>query len=275
MKNILVPTDLKTSSQHVLNYAADLALETGSAMTLLHCFQIPNTVSEIPVTSLSLQYAEQQVATELEQIAGRLKLRTGNKVDIEIVERLGDVVECIDIYCREKGAWAVVMGSESMGALERFVLGGKTIEAVRYVNKPIIVVGKNQVFAPFKKMGFACDLREVNDSLHLEELALFFANFQPELHILHVNPDATGMKSEETLTESMTLSKMLQAYKPHFHFLSGANIEKAIGDYITRHNIDLLLLVPKKNHLLSRLFGRTHINHWLTNATVPVLTIKA
>ena len=49
MKHIIVATDFSVPAEHAMLYAGQLAQKTGSGLILLHVFQVPVSMSEVPV----------------------------------------------------------------------------------------------------------------------------------------------------------------------------------------------------------------------------------
>ena len=52
MSTIIVPTDFSPISINALHYAIGLAEETGSELILFNAFQIPVSLSEIPIPGI-------------------------------------------------------------------------------------------------------------------------------------------------------------------------------------------------------------------------------
>jgi len=50
-------------------------------------------------------------------------------------------------------------------------------------------------------------------------------------------------------------------------------MEKGITDFAEQQKIDLLITVPKKHNLLSKLFQHSHSKRLVLQAHVPVLSI--
>src|SRR5688572_17287919 len=55
MKSILVATDFSQSADNAMNYAASLALNLGANLILLHVYQIPISMSDVPVLMVSAE----------------------------------------------------------------------------------------------------------------------------------------------------------------------------------------------------------------------------
>ena len=61
MKIIIVPTDFSPVSENAVRYAVNMAKEIGTSVTLVHVYQIPVSMSDVPVAMVS--------AEELHEIA--------------------------------------------------------------------------------------------------------------------------------------------------------------------------------------------------------------
>jgi nucleotide-binding universal stress UspA family protein len=55
MKTILVPIDFSPSSDNAMNYAAYLAAKVGASLLLVHVYQIPVSMNDMPVLMVSAE----------------------------------------------------------------------------------------------------------------------------------------------------------------------------------------------------------------------------
>ena len=274
MKTIVVPTDFSTISLNAVNYAADLACVIGTNLSLIHVCIIPITLSEVPPPTINMEELVTDAEEKIRELKEKINYRLGEKLTIYTVVKQGDVVSEIDEYCNTVNPYAVVMGAESYGAFERFLIGGgKTISSMRKLSWPLIVVPPEVKFVSMKKIGLACDLRDVVETIPGNEIKSLVTEFHAELHVLHVNKEGEDDLEPESVEESGLLQEILVGLNPKYHFIRGTDIEKSISEFAEQNELDLLIVIPKKHNLISKMFQHSHSKRLVLQTHVPVMAI--
>jgi nucleotide-binding universal stress UspA family protein len=274
MKTIVAPTDFSTASLNAVNYAADMACVIGTSLSLLHVCPIPVSFSDVPAPAYSTAELVADAEEQMKLVKEKLLYRTKDRIKVTTEVKQGDVVLGIDELCHAVNPYAVVMATESNGAFERFLFGGKTINAVRELNWPLIIVPPDVQFTSLKKIGLACDLKNVIDTIPVKEIKNLVKEFHAELHVLHANTESDGTLTAETVEESGWLQEILGDLNPEYHFIKGADdIEQSINEFAEKNNLDLLIVIPKKHNLISKIFKHSHTKQLVLHAHVPVMAI--
>ena len=109
------------------------------------------------------------------------------------------------------------------------------------MNIPVIVIPPGAKFKEIKKIGLACDFKQVVDSTPVSEIREFVKLFNAELDVLNVdykkkNPDA------EKPEQSLLLDTLLQDLNPSYFFIDNPVVEDGINEFAEKNNIDLLLI---------------------------------
>jgi nucleotide-binding universal stress UspA family protein len=274
MKTIIAPTDFSATSLNAVNYAADMACVIGTSLSLLHVCPIPVSLSDVPSPAYSTAELVANAEEQMKTVRENILYRTKDRIKINTEVKQGDVVLGIDEYCHTINPYAVVMATESNSAFERFLFGGKTINAVRQLAWPLIVVPPGVQFTSIKKIGLACDLKNVTDTIPVKEIKDLVKEFRAELHVLHATNQADGTLTAETVEESGWLQEILAGLNPEYHFIKGAaDIEQSINDFAEKNNLDLLIVIPKKHNLISKIFQHSHAKQLVLHAHVPVMAI--
>jgi nucleotide-binding universal stress UspA family protein len=157
--------------------------------------------------------------------------------------------------------------------VDRVFFGSNTINAMRQLTCPLIVVPPDAKFTNIKKIGLACDLVKVADTLPREEIKLLVNEFNAELHILHVNTENETHFSPVTITESGSLQRMLQDLNPQYHFLNNTDVEEGLSQFAEANKLDLLIVVPRKHSIIESLFRKSHSKKMILHTHVPVMAI--
>ena len=273
MKPIIAPTDFSAVSLNAVNYAADMANLLGVHLNIFHVYAIPVPVSEVPVPVFNIQELESEARSRIDELKDRLITRTGGRIVISTEVRPGNVLSEIISWCKELKPYAVIMGAENTTTFERVLFGGKTVEALKQLEWPLVVVPPFVEFKNIRKIGFACDFREVVESVRVQEIRSIVEEFKAELHVLHVSEETGDAFSPETIEESALLNEMLTGLHPKYHFIKEANVEEALSNYAEKNNLDLLIIIPKTHNLISKIFQHRHSKQLVLHTHVPVLAL--
>lgn len=273
MKTIVAPTDFSRVSINAVHYAADMACMLRTRLTLFHVYAIPQAVSEIPVPGYSIDEIKYDAETKIGALKESLLDRTGEKVIIHTELRAGDMLPTLTGYCAETSPYAVVIGAESLQGLERFVLGGKTTGAVKRLQSPLFIVPADAKFKRIAKIGLACDLINVTETVRVEEIRELVDEFSAELHVLNISEDSKAVAGRVSAGEEGRLRELLGELYPRYHFINDADVEHGIIDFAEKEKLDLLIIIPKKHHLLSKLFNPSHSQRLVLHTKLPIMSL--
>jgi hypothetical protein len=80
------------------------------------------------------------------------------------------------------------MGAKGKTGLEKVVFGSTTLTAIRHLAWPVICVPPGKEFgAGIKKIGFACDFKQVARSTPVQFIRQIVKELKAELHVLNVD----------------------------------------------------------------------------------------
>lgn len=272
MKTIVAPTDFSGSSINAVNYAADLALFTGHSLSILHVYSIPVPVSDtIPVIPVAEVYSDAK--KEMEKLGAELTSRTKGKLTIITEIRQGAVMNEIYNYCQSTNPWMVVMGAEKAGKLERFLLGGRTTDAIKNLQWPLIIVPGDAKFQAIHRVGLACDLKNVEDTISVKHIETLVWTFKAELYVLHVSNELGARFEDEAIAQTESLRDMIKHLNPQYKFINDTNVEKGIDEFAQLHHVDLLIVFPKRHGFLHKLFYGSQSKRIALTSHVPLVSI--
>jgi nucleotide-binding universal stress UspA family protein len=273
MKTIIIPTDFSPVATNALHYGIEMAKKINASLLLFHVYQVPVSFTDVPVVLVSVdelqKIAEDQIATlkkEVEHI-------TSGAVKVYTETRLGNVADEIENLCSKINPFAVVMGSKGSTGLEKAIFGSNTLTAIKHLTWPIICVPPGKTFGDgIKKIGFACDFRDVVQTTPTNFIKEFQKEFNAELHVLNVDYHHKHF-SADTPSESALLHTMLEDSKPEYHFIEHKDIEDGINEFAEKNNLDLIITIPKKHKLLEGIFKPSSTKQLVYQSHVPVMCI--
>ena len=272
MKTIVVPTDFSDISNNAMEYAIGLAKNTGSSILLFHAYQVPVSMTDVPIVLVSVEDLQKNAEGKMADVKASVEQATGGAIKIYAETKLGDTVDELENICSHVKPFAVVMGTKGATGLERVFFGSTTLTTIKHLSWPVIVVPPGKRFSEIKKIGFACDFREVVKTTPTHFIKDFVSEFHADLHVLNVDYKSAHFKPE-TPEESALLHTMLEDLNPKYDFIEDENIEAGIERFAEKNNLDLVITIPKKHKLLEGLFKKSHTRELVFHSQVPIMCV--
>jgi nucleotide-binding universal stress UspA family protein len=274
MNTILALTNFTPISINAVNYAANVAAFIHAELQIINICELPVAFTEVPLATYDVDRLVKDAERQLADLKQTVTNRLPNLISIETIVKQGDILSEINRYCEELQPFAVVMGAETATSFEQFMFGGKTVSAVHQLQWPIMVVPEDVQFKGIKKIGLACDFKNVIDSVPAAEIKLMVHHFNAELHVVNVYPEKLGGSlSASDVAESGLLQTMLQDLNPLYHFISDNDVEQSINDFADKNELDMLIIIPKKHLLINKIFQHSYSKRMVLQMRVPVLAI--
>lgn len=273
MKTIIVPTDFSPVATNALHYAVDMAKKIQASLLLLHIYQVPVSFTDAPIVLVSIEDLRKAAEERIHKLKGEVDHLTSGSIKIYTETRLGNVSDELENVCNKINPFAVVMGTKGSTGMERVLFGSNTLTAIRHLTWPVICVPPGKIFGHgIKRIGFACDFKNVVETTPTKFIKEFVKTFDAELHVLNVNVGVQG-PDEEKPEQSVLLQTMLEEIKPEYHFIQHHDIEDAVNEFADGNNLDLVISIPKKHKLLENIFQSSSSKQLVYQSHVPVMCI--
>ncbi len=261
MKTIIAATDFSAPAENAMLYAASMASKVQASLLLLHVYQIPVSMAEVPVLMISAEElrhaAEESLAQAKATIAASFPL-----LEVSTESRLGEVTEELNELCKTIKPLAVITGKHGSSGLERLFFGSTSLSIVRHANYPVIVVPDQTTSREIRNVALAID--DLKDQLPKEKIKDFIQLTGAQLHIVHVQSNKTA-SGELNEIVSFLGSKCITIHSDEFF--------NGLQNYLVEHSIDMLIILPHKHSFMERLTFRTHTEELLKKLTIPVACI--
>ena len=274
MKTIIVPTDFSPVSNNATNYAVDMALAINANILLLNVYNIPVAFSgDAPMLLVSVEELKEESETALKKLKASIDHITSNKIKVETEAKMGNIVDEIELLCKSIQPFAIIMGAKGSSAIEKIVFGSTTLTAIRHLTWPVISVPAGKEYGMgIKKIGFACDFRQVKETTPVHLIKQVVSEFNAELHILNVDYKEKHFRPE-TPAQSFILHHLLDEMHPQYHFINNADIEDGIHEFAETNNLDLVIAIPKKHKLLEGIFKPSSTRQLIFQSHIPVMCV--
>lgn len=273
MKTIIIPTDFSPTAANAMQYGIDMAKAINASIILLHVYQVPVSFTDTPIVLLSVEELKKDAEKKLELLHKEVEKITAGSIKIYTEARLGNIADEIENLCEKVKPFAVIMGSKGSTGIEKVLFGSNTLTAIRHLTWPVICVPPGKTFGNgIKKIGFACDFKNIVKTTPADSIKSFVKEFNAELHVLNVDYHNKQFRPE-TPEESALLHTMLEEVNPVYDFIEHKDIEDGLNEFSEKNNIDILITIPKKHKLLEGLFKPSSTKQLVYQSHLPVMCI--
>jgi nucleotide-binding universal stress UspA family protein len=273
MKTIIVPTDFSPAATSAVHYAADMALAINADILLLHVYNIPIAIGDVPVALLSVDELKEVAENNINRLKKSLEHVISPNVKIYAEARLGDTIDELEEACNTVQPFAIVMGTTGSSSVERTIFGSNTLSAIKQLTYPVICVPKGKEYGKgIHKIGLACDFKEVLETVPITTIKDFVKEFHGQLFVLNVNYEDNEVNSA-TPEQSTLLHEALEELQPEYHFIARKDLESGINDFAEKNNLDVVIAIPKKHKLLEGLFKKSATKQLVFESHVPVMCV--
>jgi hypothetical protein len=212
-------------------------------------------ISEIPIPVSVFENMVSMAKNDLDELALDLQVKSSGKIVIRREVNMGTVATAISEYAYSNRPFVIVMGIHADNIVDRLMSDSVVHKLIRHHPFPVLVVPDNLEYSGIKKVGLACDLVNVSDTVPHQLLNDWLSVFQPSLDIVHMCKNEHEMAATAA-GESVSLQNHFQKFSPAFHYLKGSGITKSMNEFVKGQKLDLLIVVPKKHGFFSFLEKR-------------------
>lgn len=271
MKTIIIPTDFSPVATNAMNYALDMAIAVKADVLLFHVYSVPVSMTEVPVMLISVEELEKNANNQITALKKKVEHITSGAVKVETEVKLGDTIDELENLCDRVQPFAVIMGARGASGIAT-LFGSTTLSTIRRLRWPVISVPPGKEYGQgIKKIGFACDFKDVIETTPAGVIKGIVKQFNAELHVLNVREGKDIDKEEPG--EYKLLHTMLQEAKPLYDFIRHGDVEAGINEFAEKNNLDLVIAIPKKHKLLEGLFKKSSTRQLLLHSHIPIMCI--
>ena len=271
MNTILVPVDFTPCANNALRYAIKMAGTTQSKLVLLHTYDIPATYGEVMASSVlgdMAQGVESGIKKSFEDLKSEIpELEEAN---YETIVKLSPLAETVAALAETNSISMIVVGTKGASGLKELVVGSNTYDIVMEAQCPVVVVPENTTRFSLKKIALACDYKKL-DPQSLAPLKAVVKAFGAELHILHVSDEQS--LPPDKMEEAKKFEPILKDIQHHYHLIINEDVEKGLESYDQEHDLDMLVVIPRKHGFLERIFSGSESKKIIFHTKIPLMAL--
>lgn len=270
MTTIIVPTDFSENSVNAAIYAARLAEQLDMHITLLHALPLPLSAGEPVFPASNYEDDFQQTDRLMKQLKVKLEGNSNTTVSYRII--MDSFLAEIERLNHRQDIFAMVMGMSGSSGAEAFIFGSFSLMAATHFKHPLLVIPPDCTFNGFQKVGLACDMLNISETLPSKSILGFLEHFDAPLHILHiVKPEI--QETAQIAVASRSIQNMLQSLRPEIHATQFPTVKEGLEEFVQLNNIDLLMVIPKERTFVERVFHKSLTKKMVLHSRVPVVIL--
>lgn len=233
MKNLLIPFDFSEVSVNALKYALQLTAEEKNVK--IHLLHISD--SEIK------KEEKEKLLKKFEELTLPLT-ETGNP-EISFHIKTGAFIRTLIGFREKQDTDLIVMGTKG-AANEQEAGTTNTSEFILAADAPALVIPAGYKSHRPEKIVFALDEEKMHDTSSLMTLLDVSKACNAQVHVLTVNREKESLgHSKADRRNEGALQYYLENFYSHHSFAENEDIIQALDDYIKKHDIDMLAIMPK------------------------------
>jgi len=276
MKTFIVPTDFSETARNAAIHAVQIAATVQNAKIILYNVFDKDTVAvegssheeNTAATSRMIEMTMQSIKSEM--------LGINDSVDITCVaEYSNSLIDSLEKFAITQNADLIIMGITETNRMEQMLVGSNTLDMVNRNVCPVIIIPPHASFRGIKNVLLASDFRDVEKTTPAKSIQAVLDLFKSDVYVVNVDSEHFVELTDEYKQEKAKMELILEGYKTEYSFIRQYDFIEAIGQFASDKNIDLILTVPKKHSLLSKLFVTSTTKKLAYQSELPIVAIHA
>lgn len=269
MDTILVPVDFSPTSNNATRFAALLAKSLNAKILLFHAYMLPTPVIDMPYVMTNIDEVQKENEAAIKKEAEQLHLETG--VETEWLVRIGIPSDEAKSLTEDRAITAIVMGMSGAGEIDK-IIGSTTLNVVRKVRVPVLVVPQDAVFTSISHITYASDFSYTSNAAMFRFLKAICQQFRSKLHVVHVTKEQGVLRSNQKAFAG--LQENLPGVAQDFETVADESVTHGISTYLETNHSDLLVMVAHKHGFFDRLFSRSRTASMAYETKIPLLVLQ-
>ena len=272
METILIPIDFSEVSKNTAEYGIQFAKERNAKLILLHVFHIPVYAGDDVAFMPPYGEFEESSMVAMENFEKELREKYSFTNPIENVIKSGFLISEIADLVEGKAISLIIMGISEAGKFSEILLSSYSVGVIKKTNCPTLIVPEGVPYRPINTIVFACDdIEKIAGTNAAKQITEFVELLNSKLIVL------TVVESFEILDQEVLIDAkkeiLFEGLNYSVLFIEGDNLVKNINNFIEKHNADLLIMIPRKHTLFSKLFHQSNTKKMAFNSPIPLLAI--
>ena len=271
IKKILVPVDFSETSVNALNYATELAGKVNASLEIVHVYHIAAGGDTSFFVNESMIKDHQLFAEKkLKKLADDLP--SLKNIPHTFAVEFGLTGATLLNYLDSGNIDLVVMGSKGETDIFSKLVGSTTTDIINNAKCPVIAIPKEVKSLRWSNMVIALDKIDMDPDGLKSWLSYLKKVFNCQFYVIHINesPAETGYLEKQ----QDVLKQLFDEIPFHFHAVAGHSVERGLIDHMKEVEADVLMIFPRKRHIIVDLFTHKVTNHLCEQMHQPIFAYR-
>jgi len=273
MKNILLLTDFSENSINAIHYALQLFEDEVCNFYLLNVQSSGSYMSDDLVLAGNqslydsiVKKTKHKLAKLIVELESEFK---NDKFNFQILVDYDALPEAINQIKTTKIIDLIVMGTNGVTGAKEVVFGSNTINVIRKVDCPTLVIPKGFKYRTPKDILLPLDLLDALSGKAFNDVIKFAKRFSKKLHLLRVKPYNEDSKEEKK--DKKNITTLLTDVEHEYHVITNVPMAYTVDCYTQSHPIDLTTLLVQNESIFERFFIGSSTTQISNSIRVPLL----
>ena len=277
MRKILIPTDFSEIAMNAILYGVDLFKYDIAEFFILNSYQDKVYANEASLTRENLESVKTSAYKEsIEQLQRTKKeiseFSPNPRHSYYVISSDNLLLDEIDKLVDQENIDIVVMGTRGETNDKNITFGSHTLQVLKYVQCPVLVIPENYKYTKPKHILFPTDYMIPYKRRELKLLCELASPYRAKIDMLYVSKtEKLSMRQEDNRD---FVKETLCKNTIEFKVIKSKEIINTIYKYIKEHNIDMLVMVNTRHSFLENILFQSTIDEFTLNLNTPFLAMQ-
>ena len=271
IKKILVPVDFSDTSVNALKYATELAGKMNARLEIVHVYHITAGGDTSFFVNESMIKNQQLVSEKkLKELASDIP--SLENIPHAFAVEFGLTSSALLNYLDAAGIDLVVMGTKGATDILSKVVGSTTTDIINNARCPVIAIPKEARSVHWSNVAVALDKIEMDTGALKSWLSYLRQIFDCNFYVIHINETPADTNYPEQQQD--VLKQLFEEIPFHFHAVASHSVERGLIDHMKEVEADVLMIFPRKRHIIIDLFTHKVTNHLCEQLHQPIFAYR-
>ncbi|WP_281846747.1 universal stress protein [Olleya namhaensis] len=277
MVQVLIPTDFSDNAMNALKYALELYKHERVEFYFLNAYQDDVYANDKLINRANFEDILESVRTNsqtlLESFLKAAKnLAPNPRYTYHTISAYNSLIEEADIIVNAKNIDLIIMGTRGKTNDKTISFGSNTLQVLKYVQCPVLVIPENYQYKRPKKIVFTTNFMIPYKRRELKLLSKIANPYRSKIDLLYISKyPKLSIRQEDNKTFIM---ETLPENDVNYVTEANKSVADAIQSYIKKHDIDLLVMVNTRHSFLENILFKSTIDTMTLHIDIPFLVMQ-
>lgn len=272
MKTFLVPTDFSKVSDHVLEFAKEMAKTEGAKLVVVYVHP-PQVMEDTYPTGVMIDTIEAMIKSEEENLEKLSKQLQTEGFDCDAIFLTGIPNEQILEVINESKPDCVIMGRTGKGGFMDRLFGSTAKGVAMNASCPVIVVPGEAKIEKISKIAYATQL-EFDETKELKTTFELAKNYNAEVTLFKVNsPDQPDLIVDEQYLSEIKANFRNEKYS--YINIDNSSVVEGITSFVKDNDSDLLVMTARYHSFLDEIVLPSNTKKIILRIHIPLLILHS